>query len=68
MRGNMDIKFVEFICDENMATPGALPTPRPANRPRPTVADLEKIRSSTQLFEGEAKAPAPSPTATKHTS
>ena len=34
----MNIKVVEFICDENMAAPGTLPTPRPADRPR---CDLE---------------------------
>ncbi len=47
----MNIKVVEFICEENMAAPGTSPTPRPAGRPRPSLADLKTSGSSVQSFE-----------------
>ena len=44
----MTLKTVEFICEENIAARGTPASPRPADRPRPTMADLEKLRRASQ--------------------
>lgn len=55
----MNITVVEFICDENMAAPGTPPTPRPADRPRPSAEDVKASRSSVQSFGGPAEEATP---------
>jgi hypothetical protein len=62
----MNIKVVEFICDENMAAPGTLPTPRPVDRPRPSSADLKTSRLGTQSFDGDSVEPSPAQPPMKH--
>ncbi|MBI2804203.1 MAG: hypothetical protein HYX68_04365 [Planctomycetes bacterium] len=43
----MKMESVEFICDQNVAAPGTPAAPRPADRPRPTMADLERWRRAS---------------------
>jgi hypothetical protein len=61
----MALKVVEFICDENTATPGTLPTPRPADRPRPSAADLKTRQAGVQSFDAGTE-PNPGQTPIKH--
>jgi hypothetical protein len=44
----MSFKTVEFICEENVAARGTPASPRPADRPRPTMEDLERLRRASQ--------------------
>jgi hypothetical protein len=53
LEATVSMKIVEFICDENVAAPGAKATPRPADRPRPTAEQLEK-RAAIQSREAPA--------------
>lgn len=46
----MSFKSVEFICEEIVAARGTPASPRPADRPRPSLADLKAIQSGTQSF------------------
>ena len=62
----MSITTIEFICEENMAAPGALPTPRPADRPRPSLADLKTSGSSAQSFEAATDESSPARPPIKH--
>ena len=53
----MIIKTVEFICDDNLAVAGTSASPRPADRPRPSAADVKRNRASVQSFDGAAVLP-----------
>ncbi len=44
----MSFKTVEFICEENVAARGTPASPRPADRPRPSMAELETLRRANE--------------------
>ena len=62
----MSMATIDFICDENMAAPGTLPTPRPADRPRPSPADLKTGRLSVQASDCDSAEPGPAEPPKKH--
>ena len=62
----MSMTTVEFICDENVAAPGTLATPRPVDRPRPAAVDLNTSRLGAQAFDGDSVEPSSAEPPMKH--
>lgn len=62
----MDFKTVEFICEENIAARGTPASPRPADRPRPTLADLERLRRASQSLGSAPSEEKPGDLPVKH--
>ena len=62
----MSFKTVEFICQENVAARGTPASPRPADRPRPTVAELERLRRATEPTACAPTEPEPGHASVKH--
>jgi hypothetical protein len=62
----MSFKTVEFICEENVAARGTPAAPRPADRPRPTAAELERLHRAPRTPECIAPEATPGQSATEH--